>query len=191
MLAYPLKELDFPPFSDGAIAILLANEKTARELTDTPVWLKGYGSSTDAYYLGHRTMTDLIGLKLAAKEAYKMANIRDPIKEFDVAEVYDAFSVHELMNYEALGFCEEGKGGEFIESRETTMDGIIPTNPSGGVLSSNPTMANGLIRIGELALQLMGKAEKRQVPNAKIGLANGMNGLCSQGNCVVILGGES
>jgi acetyl-CoA C-acetyltransferase len=70
------------------------------------------------------------------------------------------------------------------------MDGSIPVNPSGGVLSSNPTMANGLIRVAEIALQLMGKAEKRQIPNAKIGLANGMNGICSQGNIVLIFGGE-
>jgi len=191
MLAYPLKELDFPPFSDGAVAMLLANEKKAKELTDTPVWLKGYASCTDAYYLGHRTMTDLIGLDLAAKEAYKMANINDPVKELDVAEVYDAFSVHELMSYEALGFCGKGEGGKFIESGETELNGSIPVNPSGGVLSSNPTMANGLIRVAEIALQLMGKAEKHQIPDAKIGLANGMNGITSQGNCVLLFRGES
>ncbi len=189
MLAYPLKELDFPPFSDGAVAMLLANEEKAKELTDTPVWLKGYASCTDAYYLGHRTMTDLIGLELAAKEAYKIANINNPVKELDVAEVYDAFSVHELMSYEALDFCEKGEGGKFIESGETQLNGSIPVNPSGGVLSSNPTMANGLIRVAEVALQLMGKAEKRQIPDAKIGLANGMNGICSQGNCVLIFSG--
>jgi acetyl-CoA C-acetyltransferase len=190
MLAYPLKELDFPPFSDGAVAMLLANEEKAKELTDTPVWLKGYASCTDAYYLGHRTMTDLIGLDLAAEEAYKMANINDPVKELDVAEVYDAFSVHELMSYEALGFCGKGEGGKFFESGQTELNGSIPVNPSGGVLSSNPTMANGLIRVAEIALQLMGKAEKHQIPDAKVGLANGMNGICSQGNCVLIFGGE-
>jgi len=191
MLAYPLKKLDFPPFSDGAVVMLLANEKKAKELTDTPVWLKGYASCTDAYYLGHRTMTDLIGLELAAKEAYKMAGITDPVKEIDVAEVYDAFSVHELMSYEALGFCNKGEGGKFMDSGATQMNGAIPVNPSGGVLSSNPTMANGLIRVAEIALQLMEKAGKRQIPDAKIGLANGMNGICSQGNCVLIFGGEN
>lgn len=191
MLAYPLKELEFPPFSDGAVAMLLANEEKAKELTDNPVWLKGYASCTDAYYLGHRTMTDLIGLELAAKEAYKMAGIQDPVKDIDVAEIYDAFSVHELMSYEALGFCPKGEGGKFLETGATEMSGEIPVNPSGGVLSSNPTMANGLIRVAEIALQLMGKADKRQINGAKIGLANGMNGICSQGNCVLIFGGES
>ncbi len=190
MIAYPLKELDLPPFSDGAVAMLLTNEANAKKFTDNPVWFKGYGSCTDNYYLGNRNLTDLIGLEGAARQAYQMAGITDPVKQIDVAEVYDAFSTHELMSYEALGFCGKGKGGHFIESGETQMGGNIPVNPSGGVLSSNPTMANGLIRVAEIALQLMGKAEKRQIPNAKIGLANGMNGICSQGNIVLIFGGE-
>lgn len=190
MMAYPLKELDFPPFSDGAVAMLLAKEEIAKKMTDTPVWLKGYGSCTDTYYLGHRNMIDLVGLEGAARAAYKMANISDPINEIDVAEVYDAFSVHELMSYEALKFCAKGEGGSLIDTGETEMNGAIPVNPSGGVLSSNPTMANGLIRVAEIALQLMGKAGKRQIPDAKIGLANGMNGICSQGNIVLIFGGE-
>jgi acetyl-CoA C-acetyltransferase len=188
MVAYPLKELDLPPLSDGAVAMLLTNKEKAKKFTDTPVWLKGHGNCTDAYYLGHRNMTDLIGLELAAKEAYKMAKIKNPTKEIDVAEVYDAFTYHELMSYEALGFCGKGEGGKLIDSGQTEMNGTIPVNPSGGVLSSNPEMANGLIRVAEIALQLMGKAEKRQVKGAKIGLANGMNGICSQGNCVLIFG---
>ena len=190
MMAYPLKELDFPPFSDGAVAMLLAKENVAKKMTDTPIWFKGYGNCTDAYYLGNRNMTDLIGLELAAKEAYRMAGIISPVDNLDVCVVSDNFSVHELMIYEALGLCDKGKGGKFIESGETEMNGSIPVNPSGGVLSSNPTMANGLIRVAEIALQLQGKAEKRQVSNAKTGLAYGMNGICSQGNCVLIFGGE-
>ncbi len=190
MLAYPLKELDLPPYSDGAVAMLLANEETAKKLTDTPVWLRGYANCTDAYYLGNRNMTDLIALELAAKEAYKMAGISDPIKDIDVAEVSENFSAHELMIYEALGFCGKGEGGKFIDSGETQMGGKIPVNPSGGVLSSNVAMANGLIRVAEVAEQLTGKAGKRQIPDAKTGLAYGMNGICSQGNCVLIFGGD-
>ncbi len=190
MMAYPLKELDFPPFSDGAVAMLLAKEEVAKRMTDNPIWLKGYGSCTDAYYLGNRNMTDLIGLELAAKEAYRMAGVNNPKENLDVCEVSENFSAHELMIYEALGLCEKGEGGKFIESGETELNGSIPVNPSGGVLSSNPTMANGLIRVAEIALQLQGKADRRQISNAKTGLAYGMNGICSQGNCVLIFGGE-
>ena len=187
MMAYPLKELDLPPFSDGAVAMLLTSEERAKELTDTPVWLKGYGSCTDAYYLGHRNMTDLVALDLAAKEAYKMAGIKNPLNEIDVFEVYDAFTYHELMIYEALGLCPQGQGGKFIDDH---FGSNLPINKSGGVLSSNPSMANGLVRVAEIATQLMGKAGKRQVDDAKIGLAHGMNGICSQGNCVLIFGGD-
>ncbi|MEM2136169.1 MAG: thiolase family protein [Candidatus Jordarchaeaceae archaeon] len=187
MMAYPLKELDLPPLSDGAVAMLLTNKEKAKKYTDTPVWFRGHGNCTDAYYLGHRNMTDLIGLELAAREAYKMAGIKNPMKEIDVAEISEAFTYHELMNYEALGLCKKGEGGKLIDSGQTEMSGTLPVNPSGGVLSSNPSMANGLVRVAEIALQLMGKAEKRQVKDAKIGLATGMNGICSQGNCVVIL----
>jgi len=127
-------------------------------------------------------MTDLIGLELAAKEAYKMAGIKNPNEDIDVCEISEYFSTHELMIYEALGLCGKGEGGKFIESGETQMGGSIPVNPSGGVLSSNPTMANGL--------QIMGKANKRQIPDVKTSLAYGMNGICSQGNCVIILGGD-
>ena len=190
MMAYPLKKLEFPPFSDGAVAMLLTSDKNAKKFTDAPVWLKGYGSCTDAYYLGHRNMTDLIALELAAKEAYKMAGVKNPLKDLNVCEVSEYFSVHELMIYEALGLCGKGEGGTFMDSGETQMEGSIPVNPSGGVLSSNPTMANGLIRVAEIALQLSNKADKRQVPNARTGLAYGMNGICSQGNCVLIFGGE-
>ena len=186
MMAYPLKELDLPPFSDGAVAMLLTSEEKAKELTDTPVWLKGYGSCTDAYYLGHRNMTDLVALEIAAKEAYKMAGIKNPLSEIDVFEVYDAFTYHELMIYEALGLCPQGEGGKFIDEH---FESDLPVNKSGGVLSSNPSMANGLVRVAEIATQLMGKAGKRQVDGAKIGLAHGMNGICSQGNCVLIFGG--
>ncbi len=190
MIAYPLKELDFPPFSDGAVAMLLAKEDIAKEMTETPIWLKGYGSCTDAYYLGNRNMTDLIGLELAAKEAYRMAGINNPKENLDVCEVSENFSAHELMIYEALGLCDKGEGGKFIEGGETEINGTIPVNPSGGVLSSNPSMANGLVRVAEIVLQLQGRADKRQISNAKTGLAYGMNGICSQGNCVLIFGGE-
>ena len=76
-----------------------------------------------------------------------------------------------------------------MDSGNTEMSGDIPVNPSGGVLSSNIAMGNGLVRVTEIALQLMGNAGKRQITNAETGLVYGMNGICSQGNCVLIFGG--
>jgi acetyl-CoA C-acetyltransferase len=91
------------------------------------------------------------------------------------------------MEYEALGFCKEGEGGNLIDSGITLSGGELPVNPSGGMLSSNPYTAVGLYRIAEAALQVSGRAVGRQVPDAKVALAHGMSGMCGQSNCVVIL----
>jgi acetyl-CoA C-acetyltransferase len=116
-----------------------------------------------------------------------MAGIRDPLKEIDAAELYDVTSYHELMEYEALGFCAGGEGGRLMERGATSLGGELPVNPSGGMLSSNPYTAVGLFRVAEAALQVTGRAAGRQVPGAKVALAHGMSGICGQSNCVAIL----
>jgi acetyl-CoA C-acetyltransferase len=137
--------------------------------------------------MGDKDMWRLSSLSQAAKKAYAMAGIRDPLKEIDVAEIYDVTSYHELMEYEALGFCEEGDGGKLIDSGSTSMGGELPVNPSGGMLSSNPYIAVGLFRVAEAALQVTNQAGSRQVVGAKTALAHGMSGICGQSNTVIIL----
>ena len=181
ILAWPIKALDMSYFCDGACALVLANEDAAKSLTDSPIWIRGIGWSTDSYYLGDRELAELTSLQEASKTAYQMADIQNPAEEIDVAEVYDLTSYHQLMALEALGFCQLGEGGRFAA------DGILPINPSGGLISSNPYFASGLIRVAEGALQLKGEAERRQVNDAEIALAHGVSGLCNQKNCVVIL----
>lgn len=188
MLADPIKLLDASPITDGACAIILANEEMARNFSDNPVWLKGVGFCADAYHLGDRDLAECQSLEKAAKTAYKMAGIKNPFKEIDVAEIYDAFSYQELMWTEGLGFCEKGGGGRLIDSGETEMDGSMPVNPSGGCLSTHAVIAAGLIRIAEATLQIRGDAGMRQVPNVKAALAHGINGPCGQSHCVWILG---
>ena len=68
------------------------------------------------------------------------------------------------------------------------MDGELPVNPSGGVLSAHPVLVAGLVRVIEGVLQLRGEADKRQVPDAEVALAHGINGPCGQSHCVLILG---
>jgi acetyl-CoA C-acetyltransferase len=92
--------------------------------------------------------------------------------EIQVAEPYVAFTVQELMEYEALGFAEPGRGAELIRKGVTAMGGKVPFCPSGGTLCTNPIGATGLIRVAEAALQVMDKADKRQVPNVKTALAH-------------------
>jgi acetyl-CoA C-acetyltransferase len=188
ILADPIKLLDASPITDGACAIILADEKTARRFTNRPVWIKGVGFCADAYHLGDRDLAECSSLEKAAKTAYRMARIKDPFKEIDVAEIYDAFSFQELMWYEGLGFCEKGGGGKLIDSGETQMSGSLPVNPSGGCLSAHAVIAAGLIRITEAALQIRGDAGMRQVPDVKTALAHGINGPCGQSHCVWVLG---
>jgi acetyl-CoA C-acetyltransferase len=138
--------------------------------------------------LGDRDLSDVGILQAAAKKAYDMAGIRNPNKEINVAEVYDAFSYMELMWMEGLGFCDRGAGGAFIDSGKTEMDGSLPVNPSGGVLSAHPVLAAGLARVAEAVLQLRGEAGARQVAGAKVALAHGIEGACAQGHCVFVLG---
>jgi acetyl-CoA C-acetyltransferase len=186
-ISWPLRELNLPPHSDGACAIVLTTEEKAKR-SDRPVaWIKGVGWANDTYFMGDKDLWTLSSLAAAAKRAYAMAGIQNPLKEIDVAEVYDVTSFHELMEYEALGFCKQGEGGKFIDSGAPFIDGELPVNPSGGMLSSNPYTAVGLFRVAEAALQVSGRAGGRQVPDARVALAHGMSGLCGQSNHVVIL----
>jgi len=187
MLADPIKRLDTSPISDGACAIILATEEKAKKAAKKPVWIRGVAHCTDAYRLGERDLTHSLALETAAKKAYRMAGIADPLREIDVAEVYDAFSYMELMWYEGLGFCGQGEGGRLIDGGETQMGGKLPVNPSGGVLSAHSVQVAGLARIAEAVLQLRGEAGRRQVPGAKMALAHGVTGICAQTHCVWVL----
>jgi acetyl-CoA C-acetyltransferase len=187
MLAEPIKRLDASPVSDGACAIILANEERAKKAAKKPVWIKGVAHCTDAYRLGERDLTHSLPLETAAKKAYQMAGIKDPSREIHVAEVYDAFSYMELMWYEGLGFCGPGQGGQLIDNGATQMGGKLPVNPSGGVLSAHSVQVAGLARIAEAVLQLRGEAGRRQVPGAKTAVAHGITGICAQTHCVWVL----
>jgi acetyl-CoA C-acetyltransferase len=91
---------------------------------------------------------------------------------------------------EGMGFCEPGTGGTMIDRGITSMGGMLPVNPSGGVLSANPILVAGLARIVEAVLQLRGDAGARQVEGTQTALAHGINGPCGQSHCVWILGKE-
>jgi acetyl-CoA C-acetyltransferase len=185
----PLKLLDCSPVSDGAACIILANEERARKITDKPVWVKGVSFCADAYLLGDRDLAECKALEKAARKAYTMAGIRDPRREIDVAEVYDAFTYQESMWTEGLGFCGPGEGGKLAVSGATAKGGDIPVNPSGGLLGAHPVIAGGLIRMVEAVRQIRGEAGAMQVKDkVKIALAHGVNGVCGQSHCVWLLG---
>ena len=188
VVADPLKELDCCPASDGACAVMLASEDEVKRITDDPAWVEGVGWSVDSYYLGDRDLLNAEALKVAAGKAYNMAGIEDPRKQIDVAEICAPYSFQELLWYEHLGICGVGGGGKLMDEGVTEMGGALPANPSGGVLSTNPYTARGLIRIAEAALQVTGRAGEHQVSDVKTALAHSVHGLAGQLHSVIILG---
>jgi len=189
-IADPLKLLDCSPVSDGAAAIIIANESYARKARKKPVWIKGIAHCSDDYFMGDRDLADPKALRDAAQKAYQMAGIKNAMEEIDLVELYDAFSYMEPLWLEGMGFCEPGQGGTMIERGITTMEGPLPVNPSGGVISAHAPLVAGLARIIEAALQLRGEAGARQVQGATTTLAHGINGICGQSHCVWIMKGK-
>ncbi len=188
MIADPLHKLDCSPVSDACCAVIIANEERAEQYGSKPVWIKGASFCADSYFLGDRDLSSAPSLIEAAKKAYAMAGVTDPAKEIQVAELYDAFTHQELMWLEAMGLCEDGRAGKLLENGDFNMDGALPVNPSGGLLSGHPVIAAGLIRIAEVVKQLRGDAGAHQVDGPGMGVAHGVNGLCGQSHCVWVLG---
>lgn len=176
MLCHPLRLADMCPTSDAVCAMIFVSEEKVKEITENPAWVLSATSTNEGLNYADRDWSKPIGLRLAADIAYERAGITDPWNELDVAEVYDAFSVQELIWYEGLGFCDWGEGGNLVESGATKMTGDLPVNPSGGTICANSIGAAGMFRKAEAALQVMGKADERQVPGAKLSLGHAWGG---------------
>ncbi|NIO16257.1 MAG: thiolase domain-containing protein [Deltaproteobacteria bacterium] len=180
MVAYPLTLLDICVMSDGAAACILTDEKTAHRLTDRPVRITGVGTGTDAMrmadrphaevpLLPHEKKSDYKKLKypgihsfragrMASIQAYKMAGIKNPLREIDFIELHDAYTSSEIQTYEDLGLCRYGEGGTFVEKGHPFLRGIdyglplknkgtLPVNPSGGLIAcGHPVGATGLMQ---------------------------------------------
>ena len=189
MLSYPIKLLDMCPRSDGACAVIFASEEKARKLCPRPAWVHTSVVRHDYTHLGDLEWHRLMSLESASAEAYKLAGITDPVKEFDVAELYLPVSTCGVKWMDSLWFCDKGKAPELVRKGLTNMDGELPVNPSGGVISTNPIGATAMIRVGEAAWQIMGRAGNRQVPNVNKALATGYGG-CAWSN-VMILGADT
>ena len=177
MLAYPIKLLDMCPTSDGACAMIFASEAKARKICQNPAWVISAVTRHDQPFGGDLDMVaDLRTLRSATQEAYQIAGIKNPLRDFDVAELYEPCTFAELSWYGAVGFCDPAESGKLMDSGATQMGGELPVNPSGGVLSTNCIGATAMLRVAESAIQVMGKGGKRQVPNVKRALATGFGG---------------
>jgi acetyl-CoA C-acetyltransferase len=177
MLAHPIKLLDVCPRSDGAAAAIFAADGVAQKITPKPAWIEACSVRHTYTWFGDVDYNEgLVSLQRASKEAYEKVGIKRPADEFDVAELYLPYSYAGLKWIEDLGFCAPGQGPRFIHDGHTDMGGKIPVNPSGGVISTNCIGATALLRVVEAAIQVMGKAGQRQVPDVKLALATGFGG---------------
>jgi acetyl-CoA acetyltransferase len=179
MVHEPLTKLQCCPTSDGAGAAILCSEEFVRShgLEAQAVEIAGMAMTTDfPSTFEEKSSIKLIGVDMtraAAQKAFEQAGVG--IEEVDVIELHDCFSANELVTYEALGLCPEGKGGELIDSGAVTYGGEWVVNPSGGLISKgHPLGATGLAQCAELSWQLRDLAGPRQVRSAKVALQHNL-----------------
>jgi acetyl-CoA C-acetyltransferase len=177
MLWDPIRFLESCPSSDGACAMVIAAEDLVAESPKPPAWIRGVAMRSEpTMYAGREEVSPQAGRDCAA-DVYKQAGISNPRKDLDCAEVYVPFSWYEPMWLENLGFAEEGEGWKLTAEGATALDGgDIPWNCSGGVLSSNPIGASGMIRFAEAARQVRGDAGNHQVEGARLALGHAYGG---------------
>lgn len=187
----PLTDMDISPHADGAVVVVLAEERTARTLSDRPIWIRGIGWCSDTPTLETRPWGEARYAQLAADMAYKMAGIRYPRKEIDFAEVNDEYSYKELQHLEAMRIFRKGEAGEVTEQGGTGVGGEFPVNVSGGCLGvGNLFELNGGRAVLDVVLQLRGEAGKNQLKDVKTGLAQSWRGVPTTTGTVVILSNQ-
>ena len=175
MLWDPIRYDETCPSSDGACAVVIADEDTAAS-SPNPAWIHGTVMRTEPTTAAERDQVNPQAGRAAAAALWKQAGITDPFAEIDCAEIYVPFSWFEPMWLENLGFAHEGEGWKLTQAGMTALDGDLPVNMSGGVLSSNPIGASGMIRFAEAALQVRGAAGEHQVPDARRALGHAYGG---------------
>jgi acetyl-CoA C-acetyltransferase len=176
MLADPIHLLDVCPRSDGACAVIMASEDIAEKICPKPDWIWATAVRHSYSYLGDADYGRLTSMKECSQELWKKAGIKEPRKELDVVELYQPYSFGGLIWLEDMGIVGHGEAPQYIWDGNTDMGGELPFNPSGGVIATNPIGATGLIRCAEAAMQVMGKAEGRQVPDVNFAFSSGFGG---------------
>jgi acetyl-CoA C-acetyltransferase len=177
LIAPPLRLGDCSSMTDGAAAVVLTSADRVREFTDTPAWVRGSGQSSDFHNLANAgSLTDWVGLRRAAREAFDRAGIGPA--QLDFAELHDCFSISEIVEYEALGLCPPGEGGRYAAEGRSNLGGDVVVNTRGGLLGcGHPLGATGVAQAVEVFDQLSGRAPAaRRVPDASWGLVHNLSG---------------
>ncbi len=176
LVAEPLRMFDCAPLSDGGAAVVMCSMDKARKYTDSPVKILASSQSSDTLALHHRpTITSFGATKAAMRKLTKRTGVE--VSEIDLAEVHDNYTISELLALEDMGFFAAGKAGEATMDGQTQIGGRVAVNTSGGLKArGDPIGATGVAQVVELVTQMRGEAGKRQVSNAKYGLAHSVGG---------------
>lgn len=177
-VAAPLGGFDCCPTSDGAACVLVVSAERAAEFSDDPIWVAGWGASSDKLALHSRpSITRLEAARRAADRAYERAGIGPA--DLHLVELHDCFTVAELIAYHELRLCDITESGRRLASGEFSLGGRLPVNVSGGLKAKgHPIAASGIGQVVELFHQLRGTAQRpeRQVKGAELALAYNMGG---------------
>jgi acetyl-CoA C-acetyltransferase len=176
MLWDPIRYLETCPSSDGACAMVLASERGARRAPRPAAWVHATAMRTEpTQFAGRDQVNPQAGMD-CARELYQKAGIDEPRRELDCAEIYVPFSWFEPMWMENLHFAPINEGWKMTYEGATALDGDLPVNMSGGVLSSNAIGASGMIRFAEAAMQVRKQAGDHQVDGARKAMGHAYGG---------------
>lgn len=175
-VAEPLTVFDCAPVSDGAACIVLASGAVASSYRKDPVLVAGSGQASDTLALHSRaSITTMRATEEAARRAYTEAGVS--AADIQLAEVSDAYTIAEILAIEDLGFVKKGEGGAATVERRTTFGGDVVVNPSGGLKArGHPAGATGIAQVCEATWQLRGKADGRQVKDARMAITHNVGG---------------
>ncbi len=171
MMWDPVHYLESCPSSDGACAVVLADQEagdSAAAAGRPPAWVLGSAVRSEPFVFAGRDPVTPRAAADCAEDVYRQAGITRPMEQIDCAELYVPFSWYEPMWLEAHHLAAPADGWKMVESGATALNGSFPVNMSGGVLSSNPIGASGLLRFAEAALQVRGMAGEHQVDGARV-----------------------
>lgn len=175
MVSTPLTLFQACPNGDGAAALVLTTAELAGRYPTPPVWIRASVLHSGQPRTGFRDMTVAQISQHSATEAYEQAGIAP--EDIDVVELHDAFTIAELMYYEALGFAKPGTAVDLLRRGATTFGGSIVVNPSGGLLAKgHPIGATGAAQAVEIVWQLRGQCGPRQVEGARVGMIHATGG---------------
>jgi acetyl-CoA C-acetyltransferase len=166
IVAGPLKRTDCSMISDGAAAIILCDEETAQD-HDKAIAFRARQQANDFLPMSKRDVTAFDGPATAWRNGLAEAGVT--LNDLSLVETHDCFTIAELIQYEAMGLAEAGKGANVLADGTVYKDGKLPVNPSGGLKAKgHPVGATGVSMHVMASRQLMNDAGEMQVKDAKL-----------------------